>query len=153
MWPDRNTRAVSCAVYANSNIHHYPFTSVLSSCTQIQQPVNNPKVPKLSGPTPHILNPLLPHLHHLQTLKVIARPILGVRVLGLARAILLPVPVRAINPHENLPLSLEHVHRRVLEPAIDEVAMEAVSVADLSFIHHVSCHRDATQVHKRCAML
>ena len=74
---------------------------------------------------------LMVFLHHFQTLMIIIRSIARIRILSLALAELLAIPVRAINPHKRLSLCLQHVLRRVLEPAVDEITMEAVSLADL----------------------
>lgn len=70
--------------------------------------------------------------HHLQTLVVVAS---AATVLILRLAILvewnLPDAVRAINSHEALTLGFQQVLLRIVEPAVDEVSMEAISIAEL----------------------
>jgi hypothetical protein len=72
-------------------------------------------------------------LHHFQTLPIIARPRTRIPILGLAVLVewYLPQPVRAINALEALPLGGHEVLLRVVKPAVDEVAVEAVPVANL----------------------
>ncbi len=62
---------------------------------------------------------------------VIISAVAWVRILGLALAELLPVTVRPVDPHECLALCLQHGLRRVIEPTIDEVAVEAISFPSL----------------------
>ena len=71
-------------------------------------------------------------LHHLQALVVVVGAVLRVLVLGLALAKLLAHAVRAVDAHEALSLGLEQVLLCVVVPPVDEVAVEAVAVADLT---------------------
>jgi hypothetical protein len=74
------------------------------------------------------------HAHHLQTLVVVTRTVIGIPIPGLAPGAAernLPAAVRPVNPHEALALGFQQVLSRVLKPAIDKVAMEAVALADL----------------------
>jgi len=71
------------------------------------------------------------YAHHFQALVIIIGPVLRIRVLCLAVAELLPIPVRSINSHETLALSLQQILPRIFIPAIDKVSMEAIPLADL----------------------
>jgi len=70
-------------------------------------------------------------LHHLQTLMIVIRAIARVRILRLALAELLAIAMCAINPHERLSLCLQQGLPRILEPTVDEITVEAVSLANL----------------------
>ena len=72
------------------------------------------------------------HGHHLEARQVVVGPVAWVGILGLALAELLARAVRAVNAHEALSLGLEHVLGRVVEPAVDKVAVNAVAVSDLA---------------------
>ena len=61
---------------------------------------------------------------------------LRILVLCLTLTPLLPIAMRAINAHEALAFRFQHVQRSVLVPTIDEIAMVAVPVANLSGNYH-----------------
>jgi hypothetical protein len=71
--------------------------------------------------------------HHLKTLMVIIRTIFRILILGLARLAyrLLPISMCTVNPHEALTFRFHQIYLRIVEPAVDEVAVEAIAVADL----------------------
>jgi len=73
--------------------------------------------------------------HQLQALVVITCSIFRVGVLGFALTVLLPCTMRAINPHERLAPGCHHILRRIIEPSVDEVAVEAVALANLHSVH------------------
>ena len=73
--------------------------------------------------------------HHLQTLVVIVGPVFWVSILGLAITPLLPHSMSTIDTHPGLSLCLEHVERRIFIPSVNEVAMETISITNLSKRH------------------
>lgn len=81
--------------------------------------------------------------HHLQTLPIVTRPVLRILILSLTCLAhrLLPIPMRPIDAHETLPFSLKQVHLCIIEPSVDEVAMETVSIANL--------YQQSTHTHSR----
>jgi len=72
------------------------------------------------------------HLHHLHALDIVAGSTTRVRVLGLARSTGLPLSLCAVDAHPLSPTGgLEHVLGGIVEPAIDEIAVQAISLSDL----------------------
>jgi hypothetical protein len=76
------------------------------------------------------------HTHHRQTCDIITRPIIWISILCLATAVLFPIPMCSIDSHKTLPLRLQHVLSRIIKPAINEVSMEAIPIANLSVSVH-----------------
>jgi hypothetical protein len=70
--------------------------------------------------------------HHLNALLVIVCSVRWITVLGFTGAILLSISVRSINTHKGLSLGLEHIKSSIFVPTIDEIAMQAVTIANLS---------------------
>ena len=71
-------------------------------------------------------------MHHLHALVVVTGPVVQVCILGLALGILLSITMCAVDAHKGLPFGLEHGLCGILVPAVDEVAVEAVSLTKLS---------------------
>lgn len=63
---------------------------------------------------------------------VVAGSLVWLPILGLATAELLSVPMSSIDPHERLALGFQQILLCIVEPAVDEVAVQAVSITDLS---------------------
>lgn len=71
--------------------------------------------------------------HHLKTLQVVTGAVVGVRVLGLAVLVEgdLSIPMGSIYPHEALTFGLQQILLCIIEPSINKVTVQAISISHL----------------------
>jgi len=71
--------------------------------------------------------------HHFNALQIIARSTAGISIPWLARSSKVAPSARSINPLPVLLiLSLHQVLHGIIQPPVDEIAMEAIPLANLS---------------------